>query len=837
MKTYDELKAFIEQRQKYEQNNPGITKTTINFATINGYTLLAFAAQEGKLKEVEQLLSEGAKINPQDRHIVGPLAAALKGGHLDVVQKLYEAGAICDELLFEEISNPECRKWFATRVYFERNDRKTIQLFKEQLSQPDESNKLDSIQRAAEVGLSSIARTSLDKLKSYTNYPILSLTVENEQFQLADELIEAGIDINWSNCAGQTALMLAVISKNEKAIKYLLAKSNHDLLAKNIVGFNLFHTAANANDPKLFKLLLDKFSAQHINITDLLTEKNIYGLSALDIVLDKNNLDILQVLSPYIPEQFKEKAMGIPFSHKGIVNNLLYYYCLAYFDSSLVSEGGVCNGLTYLWLYYRAQGKEDYFFDTCRLIASWDGEEASLIKPFDEGIPQAEYYKKLKYKNLKDLITQWSNDILWYQHTANGFVLSSGSHDSQTARSAQHEIVMDNPDYLPELLHQYQQKFSITQLGEMLQIFIRMPAGINVEISCNHHLTAFQVEKKQVIHYFDSNYLYKCDPFTDINSLLQQIQIRHTYYGLYKKNESIFFELDSFYFAKDKKNLQEFEFFKPDEYPQSFEKAFLYQKKSANGFSYLDVALLSGSEPSFSKLLEDGFCYPHDKLKFKVSSDLTTVIINHEKMPGELNLEIAKLSPQVQLIILGKLLKSGSQDLFEKFESALANYNLVIDKANKTTSPEEVFKNAIKHKLQELNKSGLRHFNQALNARNREQFEEAIKLFEQQVQLYSIFNQQDELAISFSNLASCYRELKDYEKASFYCEQTLSLFKLDEVKNKELIIKSEVKLQKIKDLSSIVKTTDQVQFFSKEKVATEPTYSNQDVKNASISRK
>ena len=71
-------------------------------------TALHWAAEEGRVEEVENLLSQGADLSVQDSFGETPLHYGAENGHLEVVSKLVEAGADLERLDNTERTPSEC---------------------------------------------------------------------------------------------------------------------------------------------------------------------------------------------------------------------------------------------------------------------------------------------------------------------------------------------------------------------------------------------------------------------------------------------------------------------------------------------------------------------------------------------------------------------------------------------------------------------------------------------------------------------------------------------------------------------------------------------------------
>src|SRR5262249_35896299 len=105
----------------------------------------------------------------------------------------------------------------------------------------------------------------------------------------------------------------------------------------------------------------------------------------------------------------KEKHISIK---QRIINSKLEYFLRLFnFDPETIMKRGNCNGLGFLKLYYTDRQKRTEFFQCLATISSWDG----TIKMAQDNLPLQ--HLSGNYKSLKDLLTQWSNDVVWFQQS------------------------------------------------------------------------------------------------------------------------------------------------------------------------------------------------------------------------------------------------------------------------------------------------------------------------------------------------------------------------------------------------------------------------------------
>jgi hypothetical protein len=130
----------------------------------------------------------------------------------------------------------------------------------------------------------------LNRPDSKTGWTLLIRAVMNNNFQIAEFLLERNANPDIQNIYGETALHMAVENGNHKIINLLLEKSaNPDLQQQD--GETPMHLAALKGDYKVIKLLL-LFRANPFILT------NANGYSALDYATERGHSKCIQVLKP-----------------------------------------------------------------------------------------------------------------------------------------------------------------------------------------------------------------------------------------------------------------------------------------------------------------------------------------------------------------------------------------------------------------------------------------------------------------------------------------------------------------------------------------------------------
>ncbi|MFI4957213.1 MAG: ankyrin repeat domain-containing protein [Gammaproteobacteria bacterium] len=630
-KAYADLLVQIDERQAFEQNN-------LNFFDVKGYTLLQYAAALGDLAKVQECLARGADVNsisvkwmesPEEAPEESPIAMALKNGHVEIAEILYNRGANCVGVHPDICQDQKSREWLEGKIkqFFTHN--------------PPSS--LDLSERAAEIGDLDFIKHYISTLKKEDQQEALNallvVAAQNGKSTVVDHLLENGANTNRSQTYAKNALNQAALHGHLDVVETLLASgadiarvderkctalmravdngspeivsklinAGVDLSAADVNGDTLLHHCARCNDPKVIKIL-----AEIPGIQDLMAVKNIYAQSPMDIAISKKNDPFIQSLKPdqNLLEIQASPAYGREapvIGHHEIVMRWQYYFNMHHRNKDLFAFEGKCNGFAYLHEYYAARGMEPYFFKTLALMSEWDGSQESLDKPFDDGVEQKQYYN-----NLGELFEQWINDVVYLQHSGLSEVVPQTRQDDRE----EHMLLIGNDDFrhvslylsptLPAALK------TPAQASEFLKYFSRMPVNTRFELRSTNHDTSGHVAERHELDYYDPNYSYQTSRMGNSDAMFMRVMdYQYIWTGSVRdKNDLIGFDIDIFCFSGELNalGLDKYRVFSEGEMPRSQEDARRFQEKSPNRFTPLHIAVMTHCTLDLEKMIKDGFC-------------------------------------------------------------------------------------------------------------------------------------------------------------------------------------------------------------------------------------
>ncbi|MBA2710412.1 MAG: ankyrin repeat domain-containing protein [Tatlockia sp.] len=658
-RNFRNLKSLIQQRQAFEDKHLyppfSLHKTNFDFKDLEGKPLLHYAAAMGDLEKVKYCLTNNADINLLNDFKQSAILVALESGHFEVVDYLYEQGANCANLdLASCKGDKRLRQWLTKKIKSALEESfplssdskyplRSNQIFGNSFQSVDD---VFGINKAIEIGeipfiLDVLKKNqfSQEKLSSLLiiaakndHLDVIQLLVANnatinnpKKFKttalieaikagnrdIINYLLELEIDVNQEDSLKNSALFYAVSMNNEEVMLQLLAK----IALKNSVNINgntVLHLAVMNNSVLLNKLL------EIPGIQDLGKIKNIYGKTPLDLAIENKQDDVIKLLEPdsnieFIKQSSKYGIKPAPIDQNEIMDKMLFRLKIKYRDTRYFSNEGHCNGFSFLKSFYAARGLEEYYFETLALMSRWDGNENSLANEFKD-IPQAAFYK-----NLDELFEQWTNDVIWFQHSS----LAGLDQLDQADRLEQYSTVTSEglKNYSYRLLYK-EHKFATNkfnklityernseQLTEILYYLMRMPVKARFEIEGDGHATSGYINNEKILVYYDPNFKFITEKTRDLGQSIQQI-IDYKYILLNRFDGRARCNLRVYCFEKDlaDMNLDVFEVFHEMELPKSKEEAQQFQKNSANHFSPIHVALMTRSLPTFKKLLTDGHC-------------------------------------------------------------------------------------------------------------------------------------------------------------------------------------------------------------------------------------
>ncbi|MBA3536510.1 MAG: ankyrin repeat domain-containing protein [Tatlockia sp.] len=647
-KRYKVLLEIIKSRMLFEENNktpPFIThRTTNNFFDIHGYTLLHYASLSADTAAVSELLKDPAvNIEQLPLYLKGgltPLEMALTAGHLEVAKILLAQGAKSKHIAAAKV-HQDCKAWF-NEILLESIHESypglkiaNFNLFKS--SKFFESFVDSSFPRLAELGNLEAVKNGFEEFsytKSVVQHVLLNaasnghqeiveflisrgikINPDNSPFsqtalhaaalyhqhQMAQFLLSKGAYINYQNELKKTPLMMAV-EANDIVMVRLLLDNNADVLLKDVFGDTVFHHALATSNPEISKLLLEN-SKKDL----LLKSKNIYGFRGIDLAIDSGNEEQLALIFTQ-DELQKIKNNPLYGQHKPAINHrkllpiMHYFLALNYRDTEFLQIVGHCNGFSFLRNLYTSRSMKNYFYDTLRLIAKWDGSLETLNKPFPTDIEQSKYHE-----NLASLFEYWTQNVIWFQGTATTDIISI----SQVELKSKFELARPSKDENIILIIQDNlQSMTREQLGEHLELIKKMPAGVQFNIRRGDHTTSGDLlSSKTKVDYFDPNFAFEADPEQLADSFCDiVIDVKYRAINKIFEDNTMPVSFHVFYFNNQSKdiNFDKFELF--ISYPQTKEEADNYQRNSSCKFTFLHAATLTGSAISLEKLLKDGYC-------------------------------------------------------------------------------------------------------------------------------------------------------------------------------------------------------------------------------------
>lgn len=218
-----------------------------------------------------------------------------------------------------------------------------------------------------------------------------------------------------------------------------------------------------------------------------------------------------------------DAALEVRIDQVHIIDNMILYLNLKNLDSTVINEGGVCNGLAFLVQYYASLGIENEFYIALESMSAWDGTINSLNKPTK--LPYM-------YPNLGKLFDQWINDISWFQQTYLKVAsIPSLEISNQRRRVQQFEMIKRTDEYREiGLISSPIHYNGITgeQLTELLSIWSWYPNTI-IEFGGSRHATSARVLNDGSVCYYDPNIPNRLSPYffmSDVTNIIQEYKYK-----------------------------------------------------------------------------------------------------------------------------------------------------------------------------------------------------------------------------------------------------------------------------------------------------------------------
>jgi ankyrin repeat protein len=206
---------------------------------------------------VEFLLQSQADVNAQDNNGYTALMCAVKKGEIKIIKSLLD----CKNLNVNIEDNARCTTALSIAV---------------------RKNYYDVTQCLLDFG------ADIDWRSASGVTLLMSCISYGGDLQLANLLVERGVDVDAQDNNGQTALMYAVTEPNSRVVEVLL-QSQADVNAQDNSGYTALMLAVKKGEINIIKFLLD---CNNIDIKI----KDKAGITALSIAVSKNYYDVTQWL-------------------------------------------------------------------------------------------------------------------------------------------------------------------------------------------------------------------------------------------------------------------------------------------------------------------------------------------------------------------------------------------------------------------------------------------------------------------------------------------------------------------------------------------------------------
>lgn len=647
---YDRMSAEIEWRDQTIH-----VETTDSFQDIHGYTLIEYAAMQGRVDEVRERLEN-------EEHGVSLASIAMELGNEELVKLLEEynihydlmnagqkvvtdnkqslyilakrARSKLDEMMAKanqatKLSKQARRlKMRAQRDVFQGQDSGwhylaymnplawrdfPVSEMQEPFKQIDLNKENTKGYRPLELAIIAGNEPAVRKLLEYgasldfqtktLHFSPLALALFYGRADIAKVLKAKGASIAPCSNREYGLLSCAIVGGDSACVDLVLqwAKDEPQLLIeKDIMGNTPMHFAAHQDKPDIYSLLL-----HHKELRDQIASKNIETETPIEAAHRAGNHNFIQLLERLDPNLIKDVKRKVEVSQLDVIRPLRYYLALMNANPNKISEGGICNGLSFVYLIYSAEGRQEEFFDLLAAVVSWDGQMASLART-PEGFDAP----------LADLMRQLANDVIWFQATELDPELEE-LNPEQLARKEQYELVKQRGAKLSAETSASFMKDSFTeaQLAELFTIF-RKVNGAKIDIGGAGHATVAFVDDAK-IGYYDPNITFKLPDFTDMNELARFVYIVK-YQAADSNNDNHTMPLSYISYVSDKLDYKSFRYF--DELPSTKKAHEEYHKQSSNKFTPLHVAVVTGSALDVKSLCQQKDILVNQKDRFGMTA-------------------------------------------------------------------------------------------------------------------------------------------------------------------------------------------------------------------------
>lgn len=500
--------------------------------------------------------------------------------------------------------------------------------------------------------LSKIQRDFFDLVKN--NIPLLKVYIEND---LCSE---------FKTPFNENFLQFSIRTNNWEMFDYLihLDPAPFDYSEATLWGDTPLHTAAGSTNPDFIKILLKdkRFTGQE-------QIKNLYGLTPIDFATcglspislraHEENKEIISLLEPLY------KSHVIRNKPKRIDQVTLQEKFSSYLKvekrpniEQILSSGGMCNGLSFLHLFYATQGKEDFFYNILEDLCSWDGKEESLNdKP--QQLPE--------YASRRELFEQFLNDISVFQ-CSSGIINELKNQPksefyfmNQNSRKQQYDLVKNKESNITDVSYTnslYYDYVDLAYLTQILQLLCLEPNS-SLLIHGSAHAISVQINKDGSYSYYDPNLNFRPIKLNSAKELAECIQkIKYRYIGNISTKMNINVSHIKFNKKTDNKESKEIK-------KLPIEEIVSFCNSEGAQINLLHAAAILNSEELFDR------CNPSDHPDMLITPDPA------RKTPIDWALRMQHYSMAVKLIKELPLTDLDAEKIYEIISSSNVNYDVI----------------------------------------------------------------------------------------------------------------------------------------------------------------
>ncbi|PNH09548.1 Ankyrin repeat domain-containing protein [Tetrabaena socialis] len=249
---------------------------------------LLTAAKEGRLREVQTLLSDPANVNSnvQDENGWTALHCASEKGHKEMVEVLLRAGA--------DVAAKSTNGWTALHLASQKGHTEAVKVLLRAGADVavKSNNGWTALHLASQKGhtepVEALLRSEANvAAKSDNGTTALHWASEKGHTGVVEALLRAGADVAAKSKDGRTAMHLASLNGHTEAVKALL-RAGADMAAKSNDGWTTLHGASQKGHTEVVEALL-RAGAD-------VTTKSTNGTTALHWASDKGHTEVVELL-------------------------------------------------------------------------------------------------------------------------------------------------------------------------------------------------------------------------------------------------------------------------------------------------------------------------------------------------------------------------------------------------------------------------------------------------------------------------------------------------------------------------------------------------------------